>query len=236
MQLNYGKKEEFFGMIKYKIERGVAVNSVDIEPNPWNPNKTTERQQQAISESLDKYGQIIELLVRPHPTKKGKYQVIDGEHRLTSLSDKNQEVYVNVIHELPDAEAKKLTIILNETRGEADKIELAELLAEISKDLGDETIIGLPYNPNELDELIKLSDIDWDNFGKDDSDEFDENDPTTESSEWTTIVAKIPSEAMERVQDVYNLISDERNGLNKDKGIAWGQVIESLCADYLASN
>ena len=235
MQLNYGKKEEFFGMIKYKIERGVSVNASDIEPNPWNPNKTTERQQQAISESLDKYGQIIELLVRPHPTKEGKYQVIDGEHRLTSLSDKNQEVYVNVIHELPDAEAKKLTIILNETRGEADKIELAELLSEISKDLGDETILGLPYNPNELDELIKLSDIDWDNFGKDDSEEFDENDPTTESSEWTTIVAKIPAEAMERVQDVYNLISDERNGLNKDKGIAWGQVIESLCADYLAS-
>jgi len=223
-------------MTNYKIERGVTVNSVDIEPNPWNPNKTTERQQQAISESLDKYGQIIELLVRPHPTKEGKYQVIDGEHRLTSLSDKNQEVYVNVIHELPDAEAKKLTIILNETRGEADKIELAELLSEISKDLGDETILGLPYNPNELDELIKLSDIDWDNFSKDDSEEFDENDPTTESSEWTTIVAKIPAEAMERVQDVYNLISDERNGLNKDKGIAWGQVIESLCADYLASN
>ncbi|MFM6397943.1 MAG: hypothetical protein ACKPFF_14820, partial [Planktothrix sp.] len=115
-------------------------------------------------------------------------------------------------------------------------IELAKLLSEISKDLGDETILGLPYNPNELDELIKLSDIDWDNFGKDDSEEFDENDPTTESSEWTTIVAKIPAEAMERVQDVYNLISDERNGLNKDKGIAWGQVIESLCADFLASN
>lgn len=224
-------------MTNYKIERGVAVNAVDIEPNPWNPNKTTERQQNAISESLDKYGQIIELLVRPHPTKEGKYQVIDGEHRLISLGDKNREVYVNVIHDLPNAEAKKLTIILNETRGDADKIELASLLADISKDLGDETIIGLPYNPNELDELIKLADIDWDNFSSEsDGDEYDENDPTNESSEWVTIMVKIPAEAMERVQDAYNLINDERKGLNKDKAIAWGQVIESLSADYLSGN
>lgn len=221
-------------MTNYKIERGVTVNSSDIEPNPWNPNKTSERQQQAISESLEHYGQIIELLVRPHPTKKGKYQVIDGEHRLMSLSDKNQIVYVNVIHDLPDAEAKKLTIILNETRGDADKIELAKLLEDISNDLGIETIIGLPYSPNELDELIKLADIDWDNFVKSDSDEFDENDPTTESSEWITILVKIPSDAMERVQDVYNLVKDERGGLHKDKAVAWGQVLESVSADYLS--
>ena len=222
-------------MTNYKVERGVLVNSVDIEPNPWNPNKTSDRQQEAITESLNTYGQIIELLVRPHPAEKGKYQIIDGEHRLVSLSGKEQKVFVNIIHDLPDAEAKKLTIILNETRGSADKIELAKLLEDINNDLGIETIIGLPYSSNELDELIKLADIDWDNFAKgNDGDEFDENDPTTESSEWITVVIKIPSDAMERVQDVYNLVKDERGTLHKDKAIAWGQVLESISADYLA--
>jgi hypothetical protein len=221
-------------MTNYKVERGILIDIINIEPNPWNPNKTSERQQEAITESLNAYGQIIELLVRPHPEKKGKYQIIDGEHRLVSLSSKEQKVFVNIIHGLPNAEAKKLTIILNETRGSADKIELAKLLEDINNDLGIETIIGLPYSSNELDELIKLADIDWDNFAKgDDSDEFDENDPTTDPSELITVVAKISPDVMEKAQDVYNLVSEEMKGLNKDKAIAWGQVLESLVINYL---
>jgi len=54
------------------------------------------------------------------------------------------------------------SLLLKETRGSADKIELAKLLEDINNDLGIETIIGLPYSSNELDELIKLADIDWD--------------------------------------------------------------------------
>jgi hypothetical protein len=39
---------------------------------------------------------------------------------------------------------------------------------------------------------------------------------------------------MERIQDVYNIVKDERGTLHKDKAIAWGQVLESMSADYLA--
>jgi hypothetical protein len=43
-----------------------------------------------------------------------------------------------------------------------------------------------------------------------------------------TVVAKISPDVMEKAQDVYNLVSEEMKGLNKDKAIAWGQVLESL--------
>lgn len=158
-------------MSNYKIERGVAIPKQDLIPNPWNPNKTTKRQQTAIAQSLNLYGQVLEIVVRPSPTQSGKYEIIDGEHRYQELPD---TVFANVIHGLPDADAKKLTIVLNETRGEADKIELAQLLAAIDKELGggekaispvSSRIAALPYDDQEYLELIKLAECDWDNYG-----------------------------------------------------------------------
>jgi hypothetical protein len=151
----------------YKIERGVPIDKSDINPNPWNPNKTTKRQQSAIAQSINLYGQVLEILVRPSPDEPGKYQIIDGEHRYQELPDK---VFANVIHNLPDADAKKLTIVLNETRGQADKIELAQLLADIEADLGgwEEAIAALPYGDQEYQELVKLAAHDWDDYDSSD--------------------------------------------------------------------
>lgn len=223
-------------MTNYKIDRGVEIAINAIEPNPWNPNKTSARVQEAIVESLENYGQIIELLVRPHPEVKGKYQIIDGEHRFSELSKSSSTVYANVLHNLPDAEAKKLTIILNETRGAADKIELATLLADISSELGDKTRIGLPYSENELDELIKLSEFDWDNFADNSGDEEgdDEEQESGNEEKLASLLVKLTPKAMELAQNAYDLVSDS-NALNKDKAIAWGEVFESVLIDYLAA-
>ena len=147
-------------MIKYKVERGVKLSKADIIPNDYNPNKTKPRQQSAIAESLKKYGQLLELVVRPNDN--GKYTIVDGEHRYDELGD---EVYCNIVHGLSDADAKKLTVILNETRGEADKIELAQLLSSLTDEFDfDELMVGLPYESNELEELIKLAEVDWEQF------------------------------------------------------------------------
>lgn len=148
-------------MTKHRIERGVKVAKSQLLPNPWNPNKTKKRQQEAIAESLNLYGQVLEILVRPSPQHAGKYEIIDGEHRYQELQD---TVFVNVIHGLPDGDAKKLTIVLNETRGEADKIELAQLLAEIDEELGESAITALPYDLTEYEELLALAQHDWDNY------------------------------------------------------------------------
>ena len=148
----------------HKIDRGILIPKTKLHPNPWNPNHMKERQQAAVAESIQAFGQVLELLVRPHPDIKDEFQIIDGEHRFNVLP---KDVYCNVIHGLTDPEAKKLTIVMNETRGSADKIELASLLKDLSEDLGDSLGIGLPYDPSELDELISLADVDWDVFNED---------------------------------------------------------------------
>lgn len=214
----------------YKIDRGVAIPRSNLHPNPWNPNRQKPREQAAIAESIKEYGQVLELLVRPHPETVGEYQIIDGEHRFNVLPE---TVYCNIIHDLPDAHAKKLTIVMNETRGDADKIELAKLLADISVDLGDHLGLGLPYEANELEELIKLSEVDWDSFNSDFEAEIIDGDSPT-SDGFTMLTVKVPTEAMDVLNQAWQLISDDRD-LHKDRAIAWGQVFESIAADYLAS-
>ena len=217
-----------------RIERSLLISKSLLDPNPWNPNKTKPRQQQAIAESLQTYSQILDIIVRPNPNNPERFQIIDGEHRYDELED--DDVYVTVLHGLPDADAKKLTIVLNETRGEADKIELAQLLANLSEDLeGDELLNALPYEQNELDELVKLAAVDWDNFNNSDEEEEPnfkgESDPTQD--DFVKIVLVLPKDAFPIAEQAKELISQERE-LNKNKEIAWGQVLESLAADYIA--
>lgn len=216
-------------MTNYKIDRGIAIPKTKLHPNPWNPNHMKPRQQTAVEESIKSYGQVLELLVRPHPELEGEYQIIDGEHRFNVLPD---TVYCNVIHGLPDAEAKKLTIVMNETRGAADKIELAQLLAELSTEL-DDLSNALPWDDGELDELVKLADVDWDSF----TDAFEEDDQESTgedpTDDFVRLSVAVPREAMDIVNQAKDLV-EEQEGLHKDTALAWGQVLERLAADYLA--
>lgn len=139
-------------MANYRIDRGVSIPKSKLHPNPWNPNQMKPRQREAAKESVDTYGQVIELLVRPHPDREGEYQIIDGEHRYHIVSE--EEVYCNVIHDLPDADAKKLTIVMNETKGSANKNDLAALLSELSSEFGDDLLTALPYEMEEVDALL----------------------------------------------------------------------------------
>jgi len=231
----YGQNGGLFLMTKTtKIERSVLIKKELLSPNPWNPNKTTKRQQESIAESLEAYSQIIDIIVRPDPNNNNRYQIIDGEHRYDELGE---TVYATILHGLTDADAKKLTIILNEGRGKADKIDLAHLLADISLDLEPVELLNcLPYDQIELDELIKLADINWDDFGDSGSDQDDSaKSEEDEESEFIKLAITIPRDALLVAEQAYDLISNQRT-LNKKKDIAWGQVLESLCADYLSDN
>ena len=144
------------------IIRAYRTTIAELNPNEWNPNKTDERTNQAIAESLLSFGQVLECVAIVHPDVEG-LKIIDGEHRFNLLSD---EISVNVLFGYSEPELKKLTVILNETRGSADKIELAQLLSSISDELGDSLGYGLPYGENDLAEIIKLAEVDWDQFSE----------------------------------------------------------------------
>lgn len=144
-----------------------------VEPNPWNPNVQNEQQFKAEVESIAANGFLAPILVRE---LNDTFQIIDGEHRLKALKaikERNLEGKRNVpdlvkngtipaiVIDVDDANAKKLTIIMNETRGRADFAKLGALLAEIKIELPDEIGIGMPYTETQLNELMEMSAFNW---------------------------------------------------------------------------
>jgi len=172
----------------------------DVQPNPWNPNRQTEREFQAVVESVTSNGFVLPIVAR---AVDGGFQVIDGEHRLRALQhlissgdDAGAATRLVLRQQVPailitvtDAQAKKLTIILNETRGSADTAELSALLADIRDDLGDELGVGLPYTETELEHLLSMGEYDWDAItGPVDDSEFDSDDDDTDSGTKITVL------------------------------------------------
>jgi len=147
-----------------------------VHPNSWNPNKQSDRQFAAEVESILSNGFLAPILVRKSP--KG-YEILDGEHRRKAMSriieqklvgQKNVPALVAnkqipaIVIDASDAQAKKLTVIMNETRGRAELGELAVLLESLSEELGEDLITGLPYSEKQLKDLLSLSEFDWDSF------------------------------------------------------------------------
>lgn len=148
-------------MNKYKTyNEEIAIGL--LQKNPWNPNKMDSSTLKAEKESIEKYGVVAPIIVRPLGDD---YQIIDGEHRYIICKDLGYESIPSVIIEnLKEMDAKKLTIILNETKGSNDKIELGKLLGELSNDFGDDLKVGLPFSDDDLKDLIEFGNIEWDKY------------------------------------------------------------------------
>ncbi len=53
-----------------------------IEPNPWNPRTTFEDlAMEELIDSIKRFGIMQPICVRPHPSGKGKYQIVYGQRR-----------------------------------------------------------------------------------------------------------------------------------------------------------
>ena len=147
--------------MKYKTENK-TIGIDYLQPNTLNPNNMDKKTYQAEKESIEQYGVIAPIIVRPF--QEG-YEIVDGEHRLNVCYDLGyKEIPCIIVHNLENKDAKKLTIILNETKGQNDKIELGKLLGDLEKDFGDNLKLGLPYNLEDLGDLIDFGNVDWDKY------------------------------------------------------------------------
>ena len=133
------------------------------------------------------------------------------------------KIDVNIVEGLTDAEYKRLTIVLNETRGQADKIELAVLLSELDKTMGNDLMTALPYDPGELDELIKLADYDWDSF------ESTFEHSSEGGSDGRVFKAKLSDEQHDLVTQTKALVTEQLADADDENAL----LLELLCREYL---
>lgn len=149
--------------------RGKA-ETVDIhlvDPNPWNPNKMTPEMKAKEEASLRRFGFLKSVVVRE--TSVGRYEIIDGEHRFEIMKTSGAvQLPVLNLGKISTAEAKQLTVLLNEIRGESDFLKLSDLFATTKDDFKPEDLAGLlPFSKEEIESLITASDFDWSGFDMD---------------------------------------------------------------------
>jgi ParB/RepB/Spo0J family partition protein len=147
-----------------------TISIAELHPNPWNPNVMDERTFEAEKESIREYGFIDPITVRPHPSQPDIWQILDGEHRWKAAKELGfEKVLIADVGPITDVAAKKLTIIFNETRGEADIGRMGKLLAELNDELGDDDAAlraALPFTESELKHLLDIGNVDWDAWAK----------------------------------------------------------------------
>lgn len=149
--------------------RGVekTIKIARIRPNKWNPNRMSPFSRDKLRENMRAFGFIDPILVRSGnehgPFPEGGYEIIDGEQRYTvAKEEKIKKVKITDLGNVSDETAKVLTINFNDLRGKHDRDALANIVGELSKlDGGDTLVELLPYDAAEVDALRTLNAADF---------------------------------------------------------------------------
>jgi ParB/RepB/Spo0J family partition protein len=102
-------------------------------------------------------GRYPHVIVRPHPEEPGKYQVLDGHHRVEVLRELGHREARCDVWDVNDREAKLLLATLNRLQGQDVPIRRAELIHELLGEMSADDLAGLlPESDRQIEELIAL--------------------------------------------------------------------------------
>lgn len=198
----------------------------EFRPNPWNPNSQSEFMFEKELGSIRRFGFIDPLTVRTGnqdgPFADGMAEIIDGEHRWLAAKKLGlKKVSLQDLGNVPDHEAKALTIALNELHGEADKVKLAGLVTGLVGDFPD-VVDMLPFSDVEIDAFDDIVNFDWDSL--------DPTDPNAGGGDGAeTFQVKLSPEQKEIVDKAIESAKKSSDAKNS------GEALVMVAAAYLES-
>jgi len=134
-----------------------AVPLVDLLPNPWNANVMSEELQAKLQAHIKRTGRYPHLIIRPHPDQPGKYQVLDGHHRLAVLRELGHTNARCDVWQVDDREAKLLLATLNRLEGQDVPVRRAQLIHELLGEMSIDDLSGLlPETDRQIEDLHAL--------------------------------------------------------------------------------
>lgn len=135
--------------------RMVALD--DLLAHPLNSNVMSEDLQEKLKAHIRRTGRYPFLVVRPHPEELGKYQVLDGHHRVAILRELGHREARCDVWEVDDREAKLLLATLNRLQGQDQPLRRAELIHALLGEMSAPDLAGLlPETDKQLEELHSL--------------------------------------------------------------------------------
>ena len=141
--------------------RGHAVLRplADVVANPWNPNRMTDHMFRSVVHGLQTDGWVASQALLVWGTdEKGRTRnmIIDGEHRWRAAREAGfAQGPMVLLDGVTEAEAKALTVKLNQKRGDWDEAGLGALLRELAATAPPDLDMTLELGIGEED-LMKL--------------------------------------------------------------------------------
>ena len=90
-----------------------------------------------LAEDISRNGLLKPIIVRPHPSKPGVYQVVDGEHRVRALKLLGKTQVRAEVRQLSDEEAAFLAMRVNELHGKnLSELEEGMHILRLNRDFG----------------------------------------------------------------------------------------------------
>ena len=129
----------------------------DLVPHPLNANVMPDDLREKLKAHIKRTGRYPFLVVRPHPEEPGKFQVLDGHHRIKVLKDLGHTEARCDIWQVNDREAKLLLATLNRLEGQDLPIRRAQLIHELLGEHNVDDLAGLlPETDRQIEELHAL--------------------------------------------------------------------------------
>jgi ParB/RepB/Spo0J family partition protein len=166
-----------------------TVETWRLQENAWNPNRMDERMFGALVENMRRHGNAQPILVRP--VDRGRFEVIDGAHRLRAARELGHEQVPVVALDVNEETAKALTLAMNRIGGTMAEIDVAGIVAELTEGTlpVEELAAFTGYTGDELEELVRLANFDW----TPEPEPEQERKQPKDDDEWATLTFRVPA-------------------------------------------
>ncbi len=110
-----------------------AIPLKDVMPHPMNPNQMSVQAFKKLVAHIKRSGNYEPIIVRRHPAKQGRFQCLNGHHRVNALAHLGYDSADCIVWDVDDKQALILLTTLNRLTG-ADLLEKkSDIVKELSK-------------------------------------------------------------------------------------------------------
>lgn len=200
----------------------IEVKVEQLVPADWNYKKDDEEKATKLKASIEHDGSAGVPAVRQ--IADGKYEVIDGNHRLKAIQEIGWEaIKVEDFGKISKARAVTIAHRRNTLWFESDILALSDLLKnDVLKEFSLEELEKImPEKAKDLEALLNLTDFDWNKFS---------GSGGGSGEEWEELKFNVAHAQKEVIMRAINTVIAQEKYENNPEGMA----LEMLAAEYLS--
>ncbi len=125
--------------------------------HPDNPNRMSKTNLAKLVRNIEQTGQYEPIIIRPHPQRKGCFQIINGEHRCKALAKLGYKEANSIVWDVNDEQADILLATLNRLTGTDHLDKKLALLRRLNEKIKADALAKLlPATAKQIERLTNL--------------------------------------------------------------------------------